>query len=105
MTEYHGLIHTTTDAKKIRATDQNLYLQHLREGCLNKPSARAWTGVPRKTKMTKDEKLEEIVADTFTELHRSEVAIANAINTNPKRRGELLAEYTRRILRIARKER
>ena len=34
--------------------------------------------------MTKDEKLEEIVADTFTELHRSEVAIANAINTNPK---------------------
>lgn len=52
--------------------------------------------------MNREDTVQEILLDTFTELQRSEAAITAAIATHPKRRGELREEYTRRILRLAR---
>lgn len=52
--------------------------------------------------MTKEDAVQEILLDTFTELQRSEITIADTIAAHPKRRGELRAEYTRRILRLVR---
>ena len=52
--------------------------------------------------MNQEGTVQKILLDTFTELQRSEAAITAAITTHPKRRGELRAEYTRRILMLAR---
>lgn len=55
--------------------------------------------------MNRDEKIQDLMLDTFAELQRSEAAITATIKNHPKRRGELRAEYERRILRLAREGR